>query len=561
MEARQCDGPTQLGDDEKGALSMCGKLVGHFPVASWLRPACSFVKRLANSVGWDSKVDAKTVELAQELWKRVETEDPVGGVWDIGDTREGRVWCDASSLAVGACLEIEGEIVEDNNWLRRTDDTAHINLAESEAVLKGVNLAIAWGIEKLEVMTDSRTVFGWLKDLVTEERRIKTHGLGEALMRRRLALLRDVMDECSVTVSPTLVRSNENKSDRLTRVPKNWITGSSCFLSAESDRSVRSGVIQDVHSAVHCGVDKTSYLVNVVHPDLQPSKEEVRGVVSKCWRCKSIDPDPVRWEKGELSVAENWTRLACDVTHYAGKKYLTIIDSGPSRYAIWKAIPDESLQTVVSMLEVVFREFGPPRELLLDNSATFRSEHLVSRCRAWNVNVIYRAAYRPSGNGIIERHHRTVKRAAARTKKPILVAVFWYNFLPRVRTDPQTCPHRGIFRHSWSCPLETRRVADIPCVPRGFVEGDPVLVKPRGALCTTRWDVGQVTRVTPEGAVEVDGVHRHVGDLRKLSQASEASDEEDVSTSSEEEPMEVPLRRSARVTARPWRYDSMDYDH
>ena len=107
-------------------------------------------------------------------------EDPVGGVWEVVRTTQGRVWCDASSLAIGVCLEVDGAIVEDASWLRRMDDASHINLAELEAVLRGVNLAVSWGLERVEVITDSKTVFGWIKDLVTEERRIKTHGFGEA---------------------------------------------------------------------------------------------------------------------------------------------------------------------------------------------------------------------------------------------------------------------------------------------------------------------------------------------------------------------------------------------
>ena len=53
------------------------------------------------------------------------------------------MWCDASSLAIGVCLEVDGGIVEDVSWLRRADDALHINLAELEAVLKGMNLAVS----------------------------------------------------------------------------------------------------------------------------------------------------------------------------------------------------------------------------------------------------------------------------------------------------------------------------------------------------------------------------------------------------------------------------------
>ena len=71
------------------------------------------------------------------------------------------MWCDASSLATGVCLEVDGGIVEDASWLRRTDDASHTNLAELEAVLRGVNLAVSWSLERVEVMTDSKTFF-WL---------------------------------------------------------------------------------------------------------------------------------------------------------------------------------------------------------------------------------------------------------------------------------------------------------------------------------------------------------------------------------------------------------------
>lgn len=547
-------------------FSMCGKLIGHFPVASWLRPACSFLKRLANSSGWDSKVSDRVIHLAKELWDRVLAEDPVRGVWDVGETHSGRVWCDASSLAIGVCLEIKGEILEDASWLRREDDSAHINLAELDAVLRGVNLALVWGVKKLEVMTDSRTVYGWIKDLVTEECRIKTHGLGEALVRRRLGLLRDILTECSVELSPTFVFSAENKSDRLTRVPKHWLAKDACFAAVDAHESESKKLITAVHNEIHCGVDKTFYLAKVVNPDIVPTRQEVEDVVGKCLNCKSIDPAPIRWKKGSLEVEGDWVRLACDVTQYAGKKFLTIIDSGPSRYALWKAIPDESLTVIADMFETVFCEFGPPKELLLDNSATFKSGRLVAVCQTWNVKVIYRAAYRPSGNGIIERHHRTVKRIAARTKSSIQKAVFWYNFLPRVGTDANSCPHSRIFCYSWTCPLRPDSPPSVSA-DTNFAAGDAVLVKPPNARCTTRWNVGRVTRVSPEGAVDVNGIHRHVGDIRLLfpgTASGDSSDREDerndISGGSEPEPEPAPtVRRSSRVTAQPWRYDAADY--
>jgi len=216
-------------------------------------------------------------------------------------------------------------------------------------------------------------------------------------------------------------------------------------------------------------------------------------------------------------VKENWMRLACDVTHYEGRKYLTIVDSGPSRFAVWKWISDESAQTVTSNFETVFLEFGPPEELLLDNSATFKSELLTAMCQRWNVRIRYRAAYRASGNAIVERHHSTVKRMAARARMSVLEAAFYYNFLPRDGQIADSCPYRKIYRHRWRCPLQPRKPERTTSSWRTNLQtGDSVLVKPPGARCTTQWRIGTVTCITPEGAVEVDGVHRHVGDIREL---------------------------------------------
>lgn len=47
--------------------------------------------------------------------------------------------------------------------MRKVDDGAHIYLAELDAVILGVNLALKWKFKTLTLYTDSATVFGWLK--------------------------------------------------------------------------------------------------------------------------------------------------------------------------------------------------------------------------------------------------------------------------------------------------------------------------------------------------------------------------------------------------------------
>ena len=55
---------------------------------------------------------------------------------------------------------------------------------------------------------------------------------------------------------------------------------------------------------------------------------------------------------------------------------------------------------------------------------------------------------------------------------------------------------------------------DFDSLPNSYRVGDIVYVKPVGVKCTTEWPEGEVTNIISETAVEVNGVNRHVADLR-----------------------------------------------
>ena len=63
------------------------------------------------------------------------------GKWCVEERKFG-VRVDASSLATGVSLERCGTVVEDACWLRSEKDSQHINLAELDAIIKGMNLAL-----------------------------------------------------------------------------------------------------------------------------------------------------------------------------------------------------------------------------------------------------------------------------------------------------------------------------------------------------------------------------------------------------------------------------------
>ena len=79
-------------------FSVCGVLTGHFPVAGWLRIACSYMKRCALGQKWEDDIGDQAMNMLLETLSRVRSADPVGGVWYVENVNEAVIWCDASGL-------------------------------------------------------------------------------------------------------------------------------------------------------------------------------------------------------------------------------------------------------------------------------------------------------------------------------------------------------------------------------------------------------------------------------------------------------------------------------
>lgn len=492
-------------------FSICGQLIGHYPVAGWLRVACGYVKRSAIGTKWDDYIGEKAYTLLVDMLQKVEKNDPVGGVWAVDGT-DGRVWCDASSLALGCVLEVNGTVVEDISWLRKMDDGAHINMSELDAVVKGINLAVKWSISNLEIMTDSVTVYGWLRSSLQESHKIKTRGMNEMLVKRRLAVVKELIKEYGVNVQVRWVKSADNKADDLTRVPHSWMK-----VTKQVDVDAVCGLavgLTEFHNKHHFGVERTLHLAKSIIPNV--TRRQVREVVNECVQCQSIDPAPITWEKGELECKESWYRIATDVTHYANHLYLTFIDCGPSRFTVWKKIWNENAETIVAETQQLFVEHGPPTELLMDNGPAFRSRNMKELLRKWSVNPVFRCAYRPSGNGIVERIHRTVKRMAARTGEDPREMTFWYNVAPKVSGSKadSSVPAHMLHSYMWRMPVGVKHLFDSNFSDDDHLVGKEVFVKPPNVRCTQVWPRGTVTAVLGERQVEVDGIPRHVADVR-----------------------------------------------
>ena len=204
---------------------------------------------------------------------------------------------------------------------------------------------------------------------------------------------------------------------------------------------------------------------------------------------------------------------------------MSVVDCGPGRIAIWRQLKRESADEIASILNEIFLERGPVEELLMDNATVFRSELLKRALDNWSVRWFFRAAYRPSGNGIVERHHRTIKAMAERGSISPMEAVFWYNVSPRAGQDENSAPQRAVFRYEWRHPAVQPKLKDHD--KEATVEvGEEVWVKPTDGRCTALWQKGVVTAINSRNNVSVDGMPRHILDVRRVVSAIEDSDDE-----------------------------------
>ena len=198
-------------------FSIRRKLTGHYPIAGWQRIACRYIKRQTEEKKWDDVVSERTTAIMKEVQKEVEREDPVKGSWDVPRIEKGMVWCDASSIETGGLIEI-GMMTENSAWLQKKDDASHVNVAELDSVLKGVNQSLKWELRDEHLKTDSVMVVSWIKSVVTNEKRVKTKGAAEMLVKRRLGILGDLIQEFGLKFQLSFMSFEKNKVGVLTRV-------------------------------------------------------------------------------------------------------------------------------------------------------------------------------------------------------------------------------------------------------------------------------------------------------------------------------------------------------
>ena len=83
-------------------------------------------------------------------------------------------------------------------------------MSELDAVIKGLNMGLSWKMNILHICTDSKAVFHWVTDALTGKTRLRTKASNEMLIRRRLQIITNIVDEYKLRVDIKLVASEFN---------------------------------------------------------------------------------------------------------------------------------------------------------------------------------------------------------------------------------------------------------------------------------------------------------------------------------------------------------------
>ena len=521
---------------------LIGEWLGHYPVCNWLRMSCAYLQRCTSQDGavWDAAVSKVVMDKVRDVDARLRSYgDPVGGKWPVAPTGEVTLWTDASNLAIGVVIEVDGDCVEDACWLRKAKETSHINVAELDAVIEGINMAVGWQFRHFTVACDSTTVCGWLRSVLDRTHNVRIHALGELLIRRRLDILRQIVEQENLVITVRQVSSAENRADCLTRVPKRWLFDASPSFMNDEPGLAAVGVVEKVatsdeliklHCQHHFGVNRSLEIAREKYGN-DVSRNLMKKVVANCDECARFDPAiRNRWSSGHVTTGQTWYRLAADITYVQGTAWLSVIDCC-SGYTWWFQLTNESARAVKESLQTVFSTMSAPKQLLTDNDTIFRSKELMTFLKSWCVESVCSSAYRSQGNGVVERVHRTIKRMAARTNNSVTTCVFWYNV---TRGERKFSPYELVFGVKPRIPgvREYRQEIDRPSQMQQepvsdalwhdnnpFVVGNNVYLKPPSKRCDVSWSgPHRVTSIKSGVTVELngDGVTRHVSHLRKV---------------------------------------------
>lgn len=215
-------------------------------------------------------------------------------------------------------------------------------------------------------------------------------------------------------------------------------------------RSLRDVALQLVHndrSAAHPSIFRTYCRLRdrFYFPKML---SEVRRYVGSCRECQRRKGVGRRAPLASMpEVTQPFDRVSADLIDMlgsaSGHRYVLVIIDRFTRYLQLVPLHSKNAETVAdAFVKEYVTLFGPPKALLTDNGAEFINALFRDVCRILQVKTMYATAYHPQANGMVERSNRVIKDSLA-----TLVDQHpndWNDLLPYVRLALNTALHRSI---------------------------------------------------------------------------------------------------------------------
>ena len=380
--------------------------------------------------------------------------DSVGSKFsfDINDTW--MLYTDASTYAYGCVIKIGETIVLDATWLRQTTDERPINIAELDAVVKGLGLlyqvtktfnptkkVVKVKTRDINLLCDNTNTIAWLN------RKQASHwkaakGDSAAIIDSKLNKIEDIIQAANIKLEVTYVASEDNISDVLSRVPlymirktpkTNCMTIQIPRVNTEVTRN-SEGVVQLVNKDA-----RIDYILQQLHEHeganalferarrviMTPGLRQLcRDFVSKCPNCQlskvttnaeaQVAPETseiplhadMPWRSVHMDVIGPYRSDEITPTNFA----ITLIDRCTG-YLLIKGCRYSPIATQFhSLFRRVSNAFNAiPETCMTDNGSICVSVEFVAALQACHCRFLRSPVGAHWSNGKVERAHRIIR--------------------------------------------------------------------------------------------------------------------------------------------------------
>eukprot|EP00210_Caulerpa_lentillifera_P003433 g3276.t1 len=187
----------------------------------------------------------------------------------------------------------------------------------------------------------------------------------------------------------------------------------------EPPENEKSTLIAEAHIG-HWGVDKTlTHLRMKVGGYWKNMKQDVDKYIKRCETCQRFGGRQYRDTLEGLETNSVGELLHLDfIGPFKNKKYIILAVDNFSRAIEALIVNRPGREAIVALVDLWTEKWGLPRTVMSDQAQVFMGELMQQWLRDRGINHIVSPAYYPQGNGIVERHVRTLTERLRKMKNP-----------------------------------------------------------------------------------------------------------------------------------------------